>query len=195
VTDEKSILLGYLRSSRASILSKVEGLGEYDVRRPMTPTGTNLLGLVKHLAGVEANYFGATFGRPMADPPHWLVDGSFDDDLMIDMFATPEESVEEIVLLYRRACAHADATVEALPLDAPGRVSHWPTGRDATTLLAMLAHVLAETARHAGHADIIREAIDGATGLRAIGDTFQDAGGWPQHVERVEAAARAAASH
>ena len=62
--DPKATLVRYLQQARDAMLWKLDGLGEYDIRRPLTPTGTNLLGLVKHLAGVESGYFGATFGRP-----------------------------------------------------------------------------------------------------------------------------------
>lgn len=62
--DDKGILLKYLRARRGELLAKLDGLDEYDIRRPMTPTGTNLLGLVKHVASVELGYFGEVFGRP-----------------------------------------------------------------------------------------------------------------------------------
>jgi len=193
-TDAKADLHSYLRSSREAILGKLDGLSEYDARRRLTPTGTNLLGLVKHLTGVEMGYFGATFGRPVDDPPHWLVDDTFDTDPMADMLAGPDESREYVVGLYRRAWAHGDATISALPLDAVGHVPHWPVERDAVTLHRILVHVATETARHAGHADIVRETIDGAVGLRAAGDNIPDgdAASWAEHVARVEAAARSA---
>jgi hypothetical protein len=164
------------------------------VRRPRTATGTNLLGLVKHLAGVEIGYFGTTFGRPFADPPAWLDDAAFEADPNIDLWATVDESRQEIVALYRRAWAHGDATIAALPLDAMGRVPHWPAERATVTLHHILVHVLADTARHAGHADILREAADGAVGLRASGDNMPstDPAFWAAHVARVEAAAAAA---
>ena len=71
-SDVKTDLLVYLQDARDALLWKLEGLSEYDVRRPMTATGTNLLGLVKHLTGAEAAYFGAAFGRPVAAPPLWI---------------------------------------------------------------------------------------------------------------------------
>ncbi len=122
----KADLQRYLQRGRDALLWKLEGLGEYDARRPMTPTGTNLLGLVKHLAYVELGYFGDTFGRPFPGPQPWLDD---DADPTADMWATAEESREEIVALYRRAWAHADATIEALPLEAAGRVPWWQGDR------------------------------------------------------------------
>jgi uncharacterized damage-inducible protein DinB len=181
-----------VQASRDAVLDKVDGLSEYDARRPLTPTGTNLLGLVKHLAGVEMGYFGATFDRPVADPPHWLVDDTWDTDPMVDMLAGADESREDVVALYRRAWAHADATIAALPLDAAGHVAHWQPPRSQVTLHDMLVHVIAETARHAGHADIVREGLDGVTGLRAPGDNMptEDAAWWSAHVARVEDSAR-----
>jgi len=70
-------------------LWKLVGLSEYDIRRPMMPTGTNLLGLVKHVASVEARYFGDTFGLPLPEPLSWMVDGA---EPNADMWATADES-------------------------------------------------------------------------------------------------------
>ena len=69
--DFKSDLRRYLQDGRDAMLWKLDGLSEYDIRRPLVPTGTNLLGLVKHLAGFELGYFGDTFGRPWDGPPPW----------------------------------------------------------------------------------------------------------------------------
>jgi uncharacterized damage-inducible protein DinB len=186
--------LEYLQGSRSALVGKLDGLSEYDVRRPRTATGTNLLGLVKHLAGVEITYFGPTFGRPFAEPPAWLEDAALQADPNADLWATVDESREGIVALYRRAWAHADATIAALSLDALGRVPHWPAERATVTLQHIIVHVFGDTARHAGHADILREAADGAAGLRETGDNMPstDAAFWAAHVARVEAAATAA---
>lgn len=190
--DQKAWLLRYLQLAREAMLWKLEGLPEVDVRRPLTPTGTNLLGLVKHLAGVELGYLGETFGRPSGIPLPWYEDGAEDD---ADMWATPEESREEIIDLYRRAWAHGDATVAALDLDSRGRVPHWRADRAEVTLGRILVHLIAETHRHAGHADILREILDGEVGLRPGNGNLPDRGphGWAVHRDRVEAAARAAA--
>jgi uncharacterized damage-inducible protein DinB len=160
----KDDLLRYLRQAREALLWKLEGLSDYDIRRPLVPTGTNLLGLVKHVAGVEAGYFGEVFGRPFPEPMPWLAE---DSEPNADMWATPEESREQIVALYRRVWAHADATIGALPLDATGLVPWWPADRREPTLHRVLVHMTAEAHRHAGHADIVRELIDGAVGHRA----------------------------
>jgi len=191
-SDEKEDLRRYLRSAREAVLWKLDGLGEYDLRRPLTPTGTNLLGLVKHLAGVEFGYFGDTFGRPPAAAPVWL---TADAEPNVDMWATAEESREQIVDLYRAAWAHTDDTVTVLSLDATGRVPWWPADRSEVTLRRILVHVIAETSRHAGHADIVRELIDGTAGLRADNDNLPspDREWWREHHARVERTARAAA--
>lgn len=89
-----------LRDARATLINKVDGLSEYDLRRPMTPTGTNLLGLVKHLAGEEYGYLGEVFGRPVSARPSRFRD---DPATEIDMWATPDESSSYIVEVYRHA--------------------------------------------------------------------------------------------
>ena len=159
--DVKAELLRTLQGSRTVMLSKLEGLSEYDRRRPSTPTGTNLLGLVKHLAGLEYGYLGASFGRPPVERPSWFRDDPYDE---IDMWATPDESSDYITGVYRQACDHSDITVAELELDSPGHVEHWAEGQQETTLGVLLIRMVAETAQHAGHADIIRELIDGRIG-------------------------------
>ncbi len=185
----KADLHHYLRSAREALLWKLDGLSEYDIRRPLTPTGTNLLGLVKHVASVEAGYLGDTFGRPFTEPLPW-----FDDDAEpnADMWATPDQSRQEIIDLYHRVWANSDATIEQLDLDAPGQVPWWPAEHSAVTLHRVLVHVIAETNRHAGHADIVRELVDGAVGLRDGNDNMApgDAGWWAEYRDRVETAAR-----
>src|SRR5579871_4718543 len=126
INDPKSDLHRYLQAAREAVLWKLDGLSEYDVRRPLTPTGTNLLGLVKHLASIELGYFGDTFGRPSDEPLPWF---AADAEPNADMWATAAESRDEIVGLYRRAWAHSDATIEALALDATGQVPWWPEER------------------------------------------------------------------
>ena len=184
-SDPKADLHRYLQVAREALVWKLEGLSEYDIRRPMTPTGTNLLGLVKHAAGVEIGYFGEVFGRPSDEPMPWLDD---DAEPNADMWATPEESRDEIVGLYRRAWTHADATIDALPLDAIGSVSWWPEERREVTLHRILVHVIADLDRHAGHADIIRELIDGAAGLSAGNSNLPlaEQGWWASYRDRLE---------
>jgi hypothetical protein len=191
-SDPKTDLHSYLRSARDAIVWKLDGLPEYDIRRPLTPTGTNLLGLIKHLAGVEDEYFGLVFGRPSGITLPWA--GDLDDQPNVDMWATADESRDYIVGLYRQVWAHADATIEELPLDAPGQVPWWGE-QGEVDLHRMLVHVIAETNRHGGHADIVRELIDGSAGLRAGGSNLPSSGPewWSQYRAQVELAAQQAA--
>lgn len=189
--DEKDTLQRYLRNQRADLLSKLDGLDEYDVRRPMTPTGTNLLGLVKHVASVELGYLTDVFGRPTGRELPWFADGAEPD---ADFWAPAEQTRDEIVELHQFAAAKSDETIAALPLDAPGQVPWWPPERRDVTLRQILVHVSVETARHTGHADIVRELIDSTAGMRPgdaniTGRTSQE---WEQYRARLEAAARAA---
>jgi hypothetical protein len=189
-TTAKGILHHYLQQGREALLWKLDGMSEYDARRPLTPTGTNVLGLVKHLAYIEMGYFGPTFGRPVPEVEPWLAD---DVEVNADMWATAEESRADVVATYHRAWAITDVTVEELPLDAPGTVSWWsPENRD-TSLLRVLVHVVAETHRHAGHADIVRELLDGAVGRRPDDPSIPGID-WAAYRDRLEAAARQAGS-
>ncbi|KAA0931273.1 DinB family protein [Streptomyces apricus] len=190
-TDPKDDLRFYLQKARDALLWKLDGLSEYDVRRPLTPTGTNLLGLVKHAAGVELGYLGDTFGRPFGEHLPWLAE---DAGANADMWATTDESREQIVGLYRRAWAHADATIGALALDTVGTVPWWPSGRNEVTLHHAVTRVVADTHRHAGHADILRELLDGAVGMNQGNDALPpgDAEWWENHRSLIERAAREA---
>src|SRR5215212_9118898 len=116
--DLKGDLHRRLALMRANVLSKLEGLSEYDMRRPMTPSGTNLLGLVKHLAGLEYGYLGESFDRMPPETMSWIEDDSIWQNA--DMWATPDESSDYLIGLYQRACAHADGTIDELELDATG---------------------------------------------------------------------------
>jgi uncharacterized damage-inducible protein DinB len=189
--DPKADLHRYLQVAREVLVWKLDGLSEYDVRRPLTPTGTNLLGLIKHVASVELGYFGDTFGRPSGERLPWFEPGA---EPNADMWATADEPRDQIVGLYHRAWAHSDATIGALALDAAGRVPWWPEDRREVTLHQILVHMLAETHRHAGHADIVRELIDGAAGLRDGNDNMApgDQAWWVNYRNGVERAAREA---
>lgn len=179
-------LLRYLQQGRDALLRSLDGLSEYDVRRPLTPTGTNLIGLVKHVAGVEMGSLVESVGRPAPTLP-WNEDGSVWDGA--DMWARAEEPREWIVDLYRRAWTLSDATLTELPLDAPARVAWWPAERRGTTLGHMAVRVVAETAQHAGHAEVLREGLDGQGGRdrTEMGDDTY----WTEYVACIQAAADA----
>ncbi|WP_204004944.1 DinB family protein [Micromonospora lutea] len=184
----KANLHGRLRRDREALLWKLDGLSEYDARRPLTATGTNLIGLVKHVATVEARYFGEVFDRPCPDPlPRWQ------DSNGSDLWATENETRDQIIAFYRRTWQHSDATINELPLDAPGHVPWWPEPYADTNLFAIMVHVLGESIRHAGHADILREGLDGRTGLRAEHEQQIDEEARAAYRAKIEQAARSAA--
>jgi len=180
----KAALRHYLQSSREALLWKLDGLSERDLRMPRTPTGTNLIGIVKHMANVEIGYFGDTFGREWPTPEERVSETDFEADPQADWYATESETCDEIIDLYRRVWAFADATIEELPLDALGRVPWWSEDHNQVTLASIMVHVIVDLARHVGHADILREEIDGAAGLRAEVSNIpqQD---WPAYVAKL----------
>ena len=151
IGDEKTSLYVSLDRHRDVVLWKLEGLGEEQLRRPMTPSGTNLLGLVKHLAGVEYQWFAQTYGRE-TEP--------LETDPVADMRARPHETTADIVAFYGRARAASDQVVEDSDLDTLGMA--W--FGEQVSLRRVLIGMIEETARHAGHMDIIRELLDGTTG-------------------------------
>ncbi len=189
LAEPKATLARYLQVAREALLWKLDGLSEYDARRPLTPTGTNVLGVIKHVASVELGYLGDVFGRPSGIPLPWFTDDAAPND---DMWATADESREFIVDLYHRAWEHDDATIDALPLDAIGSVPWWKPETREVTLHQILVHVVMETHRHAGQVDVIRELIDGRAGLRAGSDNLPegDAQWWTAYCEQVEQAAQ-----
>jgi len=117
-------------------------------------------GLVKHLAGLEYGYLGDCLGHPPREKLSWREDGSVGAGA--DMWALPSESSDDVIGLYGRACAHADATIAELDLDSAAHVPWWSDQN--TTLGVLLIRMVAETAQHPGHADIVRELIDGRAG-------------------------------
>ncbi|MCC9306247.1 DinB family protein [Kitasatospora sp. RB6PN24] len=188
-SDVKADLRLYLQDARDALLLKLEGLSEYDMRRPLTPTGTNLLGLVKHMTSAEAVYFGDAFGRPFAAPGLWIAGAA---EANSDFWARADESSAELLGRYRDVWIHSDATIAELPLDAVGTV---PWGdRLQLPLRRILIHVITESQRHAGQADIVRELVDGVVGQRAVDDCMPERDGtwWRDHLGRVEQAAREA---
>jgi hypothetical protein len=140
---------------------------------------------------MELGYLGDTFGRPSGEPLPWLEDGA---EPNADMWATADESRENIVELYRRAWAHADATIDALALDAIGKVPWWPSSKAEVTLHHAVVRMIAETHRHAGHADIVRELVDGDVGESKRNGSMApgDSAWWENHRSRLERAAQEA---
>jgi uncharacterized damage-inducible protein DinB len=188
--DPKTALHHYLQEARDALIWKVEGLGERDLRLPRTPTGTNLLGILRHVANVEIGYFGPTFGRDVPDlgSPLFVSDGDYDADPQADWWVPAEVPAADVVAFYRSVCAFSDATIADLPLDARGAVAWWPEERREVSLQRIIVHVISDTTRHAGHADILREGIDGAAGLRVAATNLPDVD-WSSYVSRLTAVA------
>ncbi|MCL2803427.1 MAG: DinB family protein [Micrococcales bacterium] len=186
----KSSLQASLRGVRQDLLAKLDPLGEYDIRRPMTPTGTNLLGLVKHVGVVSLGYLSQVFGREAGVDVAAIMS---DDEA--DLWVKASESRQSILDLYAHAAQVSDATIDALDLDSTGVVPWWPPDRRNVTLQVVLVHLIQEVSRHCGQADIIREMIDGQAG-RFPGDPSLpqwNKDDWSAHCRRIEQAARAAA--
>jgi hypothetical protein len=189
-TDEqKTVLHKYLRASRDDLLWKLDGVSERDARLPRTPTGNNLLGVVKHCLNVEAAYFGPTFGRVFPAPEELIPMEAYDVDPQADWYAGEDETKDGLLDLYRRVGAFADETIERLPLDAPGTVSWWQPGGKEVTLQRVIVHVTCDLARHAGHADLLREALDGSVGWQRQNTNVPDGYDWPAYVAKLSALA------
>lgn len=181
-SSQKEVLVRYLDVAHAAVRWKVDGVSEHDLRRPLTPTGTNLLGIVKHLAWVELGYFGEVFDRPsgidllavVAEPNG-------------DMYARADESVADVMAMFDTAQAHAAATIDALDLDAEGHVPWWGDA-NPVTLEWICVHVATEMHRHLGHLDILRERLDGAVGMREGGENLpgDDEIDWPTYVAKLQ---------
>lgn len=157
--NEKELLHARLKLCRDALVWKLEGLSDVDARRPMTSTATNLIGLVKHMTLLESYYFCDAFERPRPTLA-WESDEDAKLGHPADFYAKPEELIPDLIADYHAACAAADRTIAELDLDTTGR---HPAGV-TVSLRWMLLNVLIDTARHAGHADIVRENIDGSTG-------------------------------
>lgn len=189
LTDPKAALRSYLQRAHDGLVMNLDGLPERELRLPRTPTGTNLLGIVKHVLNCEYGYLGLTFGRAFPTPHELVPLDAFDTDPQADWYATSDETAEGILDLYRRVRAFTDETIDALPLDARGRVPWWPAERAEVTLAHVLIRVIDDTSRHAGQADIIREHIDGAVGLNPEAPNIPDDVDWPAYVAKLTAIA------
>jgi len=185
----KAHLHDHLRWVREALVWKLDGLSDYDIRRPLTMTGTNLLGLIKHNAVSDARYFGEVFQRPFPEAlPRW-------DDLAArgsDHWAAEHETRADVIGLYRRVWQHSDATIDELQLDSVGHVPWW---NEDVPLFNVMVHRLSDATRHAGHADILREGLDGSTGVDPTGTPppgLEEH--WRRRHETIERAARAAST-
>jgi uncharacterized damage-inducible protein DinB len=185
VDDQKALLHGYLRQVRDDLISKLDGVSERDARLPRTPTGNSLLGVVKHCLNVEAGYFGPTFGRGFPTPHELVALDLFAQDPQADWYARSDETTAGLTDLYRRVGQFADETIEQLPLDASGRVPWWPPDTSVVTLQQIIVHVTADVARHAGQADVMRERVDGAAGLRPGDPNLPTGFDWPAYVSKL----------
>lgn len=149
---EADVLLFFLNRVRDSIVRASSGLSDEQQRAPGVPSGTSLLGLIKHLTAVEEHWFQLVF-----------LGGNLSVDMSMDVPAGAGR--DELVAAYRKACARTDEIVRACPdLSTLARTVN-PGEQRIVSLRRILAHMIEETARHAGHADILRERIDGATDL------------------------------
>lgn len=185
----KDYLHHQLRVVREALVWKLDGLSEYDIRRPLTATGTNLLGLIKHRAYSEARYFGEVFDRPYPGPvPRWSDPGAWENEHWV----TEHETREDILDLFASVDEHSDATINALPIDAPGHVPWW--SRPDVKLFNIMVHCLNEATRHAGHADILREQLDGRAGTSAEYEEPIDVAAREAYRAMVEQAAKAASA-
>ncbi|MGJ0184057.1 DinB family protein [Corynebacterium glyciniphilum] len=184
--DTNGFLLHYLQASRDALLWKVEGVSEYDARRPLTATGTNLAGLVKHVAHTEIGYFGETLGREWPVAGERITVEQADVDPHIDLYLAPDETVDDIIAFYRRVWEFSNETLSRRPVSDVGTVPHWPADRRRKSLGEIATHVIAETARHAGHADILREQLDGSIGLRKNNTNLPDEADWSVHAARLQ---------
>jgi uncharacterized damage-inducible protein DinB len=148
-SDERTTLVAFLDYLRESVVRKTEGLDDEAVRRVLVPSGTTLLGLVKHLTMVEVSWFQWSFaGLDVAIPALELEDG---------------DTIESVVADYRTACTASNTIVERWD-DLDRRAARAATAPEPMSMRWLLVHMIEETARHAGHADILREQIDGSVG-------------------------------
>jgi hypothetical protein len=155
---ERDVLLAYLNSQRRHVIGILDGLSEEDLRRPILPTGWSCLGLVHHLA--------------LDDERFWFRAVVAGEQPVIDSLAgtgnawqaPADMSAQDVFDLYRAEIERSNAVIAATPLDAPP--AWWPdffgTFR-LDNLRDVILHVIEETACHAGHADVVRELIDGRT--------------------------------
>jgi uncharacterized damage-inducible protein DinB len=166
--DEFTVLREFLDYHRDTLRMKVEGLTDAQAGcTPIPSTTLTLSGLVRHLALVEDHWFMRGFaGEAMPEP--WA-SAPFDDDPDWEFHSATDRPLTESLALYAEACARSDAILDRLAIDpGPAAALDLPLAKPsrgvATSLRWVLVHMIEETARHNGHADLLREAIDGAIG-------------------------------
>ncbi|PQZ86802.1 DinB family protein [Arthrobacter sp. MYb222] len=161
----------YLNDAREAILWKCEGLSDTQARTPLAPTGTHVMGLLLHLAVTESEYFVGCLGQKIENPI--IRDISEDEDAQADFRPPPNMTLADAMNIYREATTAADVVLDYLDLDSPAVVPWWGTHRH-TTVERLLIHMIAESHRHAGHMDIVREQLDGFVGLRPSATNIPD---------------------
>jgi uncharacterized damage-inducible protein DinB len=157
---ERETLEAFLDYYRETIAWKVSGMSEEEVKRVIVPSGWSPLGLIKHLAYVEQNWFRTRFAGEKDLPVPWT-----DQDPDADFRVEPSESTDDILKVYRDQCARSRSIAAGASLD--DLAAEWPSDRPPEkrpTLRWIYIHMIEETARHAGHLDVVRELIDGTTG-------------------------------
>ncbi|TLK54308.1 DinB family protein [Glutamicibacter sp. V16R2B1] len=185
VTARKQRLRRYLDHARQAALWKAENLDEAQLRRPMVPSGTNVLGVINHLAVMEFGYFSYCLKRPVDSPR--AVQAFTSEDPMADFVVEADTGAADVLQFYRQAIDAASTAFEELELDAPASVPWW--GEDSeTTLEHLMLHMVEETSRHAGHLDLVRELIDGQTGLSAQNGNLPEFSDeqWKEHYARLK---------
>ncbi|MGP9034290.1 DinB family protein [Glutamicibacter mysorens] len=181
----KDRLCGYLNEARENAIFKAEGLAEQLARTPLTPTGTHILGVLHHLVINEYEYFGTCLRREANDAYVREFISPHDPDA--DFLPPADMDGQQLIGLYRKAIAFADEGIAALALDSTVHVPWWgPAGH--TTLDHLLIHALAETSRHAGQLDIIREQLDGRAGWTATLDLLPGytTAQWAEHRQKLQ---------
>jgi hypothetical protein len=148
--DDRRVLGALLTFQRESLAAKIDGVDEWDARRALVPSGTSLLWLARHMARAESLWLEVRFAG--------------DEPTVPDDAVGPDDTVTAALDDYRAVWARSDAIIAGADLDDRCRAPDAPDAAAPATLRWVLAHLLQETARHAGHADILREQIDGATG-------------------------------
>ena len=158
VADERTTLETFLDYYREAVKIKLRGLSEEDARRRLVPSATTLSGLIKHLCRVEASWF--QYRLAQENPEDLPALRGWIDDPERDFRVGPHETVDALIAQYDEQCALSRQA--AAGFDLGHVVPHPALGQVSARWIYV--HMIEETARHAGHADILREQLDGSTG-------------------------------